>query len=219
MTPPKGWMGAALAVALSSAAIAGDLVDHNGFEACWSQAITDSQFFGLMQSSIEGQTLCVAQSSGSCGPGCTYHACDTPACPGGATGCPVTLHSDAFGGDLAGGIYGADGSADDIGVHLSYSVNTFPATCTITATGIVLSYALGYTLQNDGNNGLYSASLNQTLLSVKNYSASADSANCSAFVSAFGPSFVQQVQAAGSTYIATLEAPTTVGESVCPLTP
>src|SRR5512141_1039238 len=87
------FLSTALGLGVCSEVRAGDLVAHNGFEACWSKAVTVAQFTGLMQSSIDGQTTCVAQSSGSCGTSCTFTACNTAACSGGAIGCPVTLHS------------------------------------------------------------------------------------------------------------------------------
>ena len=198
-------------------ATAGDLVIHNGFEACWSKAISAAQFTGLMQSSIDGQTTCVAQSTGSCGTSCTFTACNTAACPGGAVGCPVTLHSGAFSGDLGTGIYGATGTADDISAPLSYSNFGIPGTCTITASNISLGYTLGYTLQADGNSGLNAASLDQTLLDVTGYSASSGSPTCNTLAATLGAAFVQQVESAGSTFISDLETPATVGQSVCPL--
>jgi hypothetical protein len=202
---------------LSAIAGAGDLVDHNGFEACWSKAITVGEFTGLMQSSIEGQTTCVAQSSGSCGPSCTFTACNTAACPGGATGCPVTLHSGAFGGDLGTGIYAASGTADNISVPLSYVNFGVPGSCTITATGITLGYTLGYTLQPDGNSGLYAASLDQSLLDVTGYAAGSATPACNALAASLGASFVQQVEAIGATFVSGLETPATVEQAVCPL--
>ena len=42
-----------------------DLVDHNGFEECWSKAITKSTFLDLIQASLNDKTLCVGKVSGS----------------------------------------------------------------------------------------------------------------------------------------------------------
>jgi len=209
---------AAILGGLSCTAIAGDLVIHNGFEACWSKAITAAEFTGLMQSSIQGQTTCVSQSSGSCGPNCTFNACDTAACPGGATGCPVTLHSDTFSGDLGTGIYTAPGTADNISVHLSYNNFGIPGSCTITASNITLAYTLGYTLEADGNNGLNAAALGPTLMDVNDgYSASSPDPNCNALAGTLGPNFALQVEGVGAIFIAGLETPATVGQAVCPL--
>jgi hypothetical protein len=201
---------------LAGSAGAGDLIDHNGFEACWSKAITSSTFYGSMQSAIEGATICVAQSGGSCGVGCTYNACYTAACPAAATGCPVVLHSDAFTGTLASGIFGANGSTSNIDVPVN--INNGAIVCTVTASNVTLSYALGYTMQADGNNGLYSASLDQTLMTVNaGYSLGSANATCQSLAQFLAPGFVQQIQTAGAQLLLTLEQPATVGESVCPL--
>jgi len=208
---------AAILGGLSCSASAGDLIVHHGFEDCWSQAVTAAEFTGLMQSSIDGQTTCVAQSSGSCGTNCTYTACYTAACPGAATGCPVTLHSDAFSGDLGTGIYGATGAADNISVPLSYNNFGVPGSCTITASGIVLGYTLGYTLEPDGNNGLNAAALGQTLMDVNGYSVGSNNPGCDALADSLGPGLAQQVEVIGATFVSGLETPATVGQTVCPL--
>lgn len=206
----------ALGLAASGKASAGDLVDHNGFEACWSKAITPSQFYGSMQSAIEGASICVAQSSGSCGAGCTYNACYLPVCSGGATGCPVVLHSGAFSGTLAAGIFSATGSTDNINVPLN--INNGAIVCTVTASNVTLDYTLGYTMQADGNNGLYSASLDQSLLTVNaGYSLNSANGTCQSLAQLLAPNFVQQIQTAGAQLVSTLEDPATVGEAVCPL--
>jgi hypothetical protein len=194
---------------------AGDLVFHNGFDACWSKAITKTQFTGLMQSSIEGMTTCVAQSTGNCGPGCSYIACNTQACPGNAVGCPVTLHADAFGGTFVSGTssFSAAGSADDINVPVSSTL----ATCTVTISSISLSYALDYTMQSDNGNGLYAASLDQSLVTVNaGYTASSENAICDLFAATLASGAVTTAESAAGALVESLEAPATVDETVCP---
>lgn len=200
---------------------AGDLVDHNGFEACWSQAITQSQFLGQLKTSIDGTTTCIAQSSGLITGG-TYSACNMTACPGNATGCPVTLRADAFGGAFANATstFSASGSADDISVDVSYTVFTVPGSCTITLSNIGLGYSLDYSLQADGNNGLYAGSLNQTIVTINNgYTVVGSNATCDLIASTFASLVVSDAETAASNLVAALEEPATVGESVCPLTP
>ena len=46
---------------LAANAVAGDLVDHNGFEACWTHATTKSAFLTAMRDAIDGVTTCVPQ--------------------------------------------------------------------------------------------------------------------------------------------------------------
>jgi hypothetical protein len=196
-------------------AAAGDLVYHDGFDACWSKAISKTQFTDLMKSAIDGATTCVAQSSGACGPGCTYTACNTAACPASAVGCPVTLHANSFGGTFAAGTssFSALGSADNVTIPVTSTYGP----CTISVTNISLSYELDYTMQADGGNGLYASSLDFTLMKLNpGYVVDGSNAVCDAAVTLTGSSLVSQVEAAGSGLIASLEAPDTVGETVCP---
>jgi len=195
-----------------------DLVIHNGFEACWSRAVTDVQFYGLMQSAIEGTTICVPPQSGG-GGGATYSACDAPACPGGASGCPITLHSGPFSGNLAGGAFEAAGSADDVNVDVAYQVLGIPGSCTVAVGNITLTYSLGYTMQVDGNNGLYAASLDQAVVTVAN-DYTVDPGTCATLASLIDsllPAVVGQVESEGAAVITELETPATVGDSLCPV--
>jgi len=196
-------------------AVAGDLVYHNGFDTCWSKAISKTLFTGAMQSSIEGTTTCVAQSSGACGPGCTYTACSNAACPGSAVGCPITLHANAFGGTFAAGTssFSATGSADNVTIPVTSTYGP----CTISVTNVSLSYQLDYTMQADGGNGLYASSLDFKLMKLNpGYAVDGSNAVCDAAVTLTGSSLISQVEAAGTDLIASLEAPATVGETVCP---
>jgi hypothetical protein len=213
---------AALAIGVCSGVSAGDLVDHNGFEACWSKAITQAQFTGLMQSAIDGATACLQQSSGPCGTGCSYTICNAQDCPGNTVGCPVTIHADPFGGTFAAGTssFTASGSASDVSVPVSYTLFSANAACTITASSIGLSYLLDYTLTVDGNNGLYAASLDQSPVTVDpGYVLSSPDLFCEGLAGLLAPTLITQVETAAAAYVMSLEAPATVSESVCPLTP
>lgn len=193
---------------------AGDLVDHNGFEACWLASVTESSFLALQRSAIDGVTSCVPQSSGV-----GYTACSQANCPNNAIGCPVTTHAGPFSGPFVAGSgneYTSTGSADNIVVDIAYSGGS----CTITASNIVLDYALDYTLQSDGNNGLYAASLDQSALTVHNgYILTGSNPTCVLLASTGGPTLISQIEMDGAAGIAALEEPLTVGQSVCPLTP
>jgi hypothetical protein len=200
-----------LAAGAALPAAAGDLVSHNGFEACWSKAISEQQFLGLEQSAIDGVTTCVPLQD--LGGGLT--ACDTAACSGSAIGCPVTSHAGAFTGTFAAGTseFSATGSADDFQIHTSLG-------CSITVSNVGLTYTLDYTLQADGNNGLDAASLDQSTVTVASgYVLGGTNVTCASFAGTFGSSLLSLVQGEAAARVLALETPATVGESVCPLTP
>lgn len=198
---------------LAGNAVAGDLIDHNGFEACWTHAITKAQFLDAMKTAIDGVESCVPlQDLGS---GVT--ACYTMACAGGtAVGCPVTTHASGFTGTFVAGTseFSSAGTADNIVIPVSA-----PYSCSVTLSNISLTYTLDYTMTIDGNSGLYAASLDQSVLAIApGYNANGPGA-CATLASSFATLFQPQVETQGAAAILALEAPTTVDESVCPLTP
>lgn len=193
-------------------AVAGDLVCHNGFEACWTHAITESQFLTAMRSAIDGVTSCIPQQDLGGG----LIVCNTAACPGAAVGCPVTTRANAFSGSFALGTseFSASGSVDDITVPTSLG-------CSMTVTNITnVTYTLDYTLQADGNNGLYAASLDLSNVVVgSGYALGGSTPTCAGYAATLGSLLLSQLEAAGSAGVLALETPATVDESVCPLTP
>ena len=203
---------AALSGLLAGNAVAGDLVDHNGFEACWTHAITESVFLTAMRDAIDGVTSCVPlQDLGS---GVT--ACYTTACPGSAVGCPVISRANPFTGTFAAGTseFSATGSADDFQIPVS------PYGCSITVSNVGLTYTLDYTLQADGNNGLDAQSLDTSTVKVgAGYVLGGTTVTCATLASLGGASLITQIEAGASAGVLALETPVTVGESVCPLTP
>ena len=211
---PRWRAGVAALSLLAASAAAADLVDHNGFEACWSQAITEATFLNAQQAAIDGVKSCVPESSGV-----GYSACSLPHCEGGTTGCPVTTHAGPFSGTFTAGSgnqFTSTGSADDIVIDIAYTGGS----CTITASNILLDYALDYTLQGDGNNGLYAASLDQSTLTVHDgYVLVGSDATCDGLIAIAQSTLISQIESSGAAGIAALEEPATVGESVCPLTP
>ncbi len=203
---------ATVLAAAASPAPAGDLVFHNGFDTCWSKAISKTQFTDLMQSSIDGESTCIAQSSGSCGAGCSYTACNAPC--GNTVGCPVTLHAGAFVGTFASGAssFSAIGSADDVSVPVTSTI----ATCTITISSISLAYALDYTMQPDNNNGLYAASLDQAPVTINSYSSDSADLTCKVLAATLASGIVAPAEAAIGTLVESLVTPATIEETVCP---
>jgi len=157
----------ASAIVATSAARAADLVSHNGFEACWSQALTKPQFLSLLQSTLDARSGCVAPQTGTSS-GITYAICNTAACAGGALGCVVTTHAGAFSGDFGSGIFSGPGSTDNIVAPITTSIGS----CVLTISNITLNYAPSYTVQADGNSGDYMAALLQSPLTVTNHTFS-----------------------------------------------
>jgi hypothetical protein len=193
-----------------------DLVTHNGFQACWTTALSQAQFLTQIQSALEGQTFCMAKTTGII-PAGSYSSCAMNACAGGYVGCPVTLHSGAFSGDFTTGILNAPGSADNIIVPVSYTTFGSPSTCTITMSSIAISYSLALGLRPDGNHGLYIASLGQTSTSVNNgYIVSAPDPVCQSLAASITNSIVAQIQSDSSADLLPLLAPETIEQSICP---
>jgi len=192
-----------------------DPLCHNGFEACWSKAITKPDFLDTLQSTIDGVTSCIPQSSGV-----GYTACSQAKCPNNAIGCPVTTHAGPFSGAFVAGIgnkYTSTGSTSDIVIDIAY---TGGGPCTITASNIALDYGLDYRLNVDGNSGLNVVSLDQSALTVHDgYMLTGSDPVCQTIAATGGATLVSEIETDGAAGIAALEAPATVGQSVCPLTP
>lgn len=212
----------ALAALLLTAALpasAGDLVIHNGFEACWSQAVTKPQFLGALQTAIDGATSCIqSQTATDTNTGVTYTVCGQTQC-GGSAGCPVVLHAGSFTGDFGTGQFNATGTADDIVASVAYSGGIFPpGACSITISAIALAYAPSYDAGADGNDGAYMASLIAPGVSITSFNAAGSDAACTYLAGSYGSALKTQAEAAANTLVVSLLAPT-VGESVCPLLP
>ena len=211
---------AVLLLPSTAAAQVVDLVDHNGFEACWSKAITKTTFLDLIQASLNDKTLCVGKVSGSA-TGYTYDACNTAACPGNAVGCPVTVHAGVFSGNFSTGDFSAVGTADNVSVPISYT-GLSSGSCTILFSNIMLDYAPSYFLSADGNNGDYMAYVTQSSVTIANSDASVNlppNPTCTLLLSFLKSAIIGQAQSAASDGWGPLLAADTVGESVCPLTP
>lgn len=195
-----------------------DLVIHNGFEDCWSQALTKPAFLALLQNSLDGQTTCVPPISGT-QTGINYTACYTAACPGGATGCPVTVHPGVFSGDFGTGDFSASGTADNVTVTVEYS-GLPSGTCTISISNITETYAPSFYETPDGNSGDYMAYLTPASgFSLNNRSYSSADPICSALISSAGTQVDNAIHAQAASQMMTALSASAAGESVCPLTP
>jgi len=200
-----------------------DLIGHKGGEACWSKALTQPAFLGLVGSNVEGNTACMPPFNFQWFNGMTfgsYLMCYTAACPGATPGCPIKTHTSAFGaGDsFEGGAFSATGTADDISMPGTGATGS----CSITASAITTSYLTDYVFTDDGNHGDYAALLNQFTAAPTNVvlsPAGGSDPNCGVAVSYMYPYFYAAATTAMSSALKQkLENPT-VGQSVCPATP
>lgn len=184
-----------------------DLIGHKGFEGCWSKALSKSSFLARIQSKIDGATTCVAPFTGA-----GYAACNTAACSGGATGCPVTTHASAFtdGGNFNAGNFNATGSFDPLFIP----VVTASGSCTVQVY-LAGNWTPEYVLTGDGNFGDYAALLNRLGFTLTTYSAVGNSIDCQAYASGIGLTLMGLTQSA----LASKVRDVTAGQSVCPLSP
>jgi uncharacterized delta-60 repeat protein len=196
-----------------------DLIGHKGGEACWSKAVTEPAFLGLVGSNVEGNTACIPPFAFNFFNGSTfvtYNVCYSAACPGGNLGCPITTHTGVFsdGGDFGAGQFSATGTADSFTLA---GVSGF-GTCNYTASGITTSYASDYIFTDDGNHGDYAALLNgftATPTSV-GLGATGSDPNCGVSVAYFYPYFYAVATAGMSAGLQQKLQNPTVGQSVCP---
>lgn len=216
-------LGLLAASAGSTAQLATDLVMHNGFEACWSTAITKSQFLGLMKSTADATTACVPELPGYPLAGFFYDICNTAACPNNQIGCPVALNAGTFSGDFGTGAFSAPGSTDAVSIAVSYADGPITSgTCTITLTNITQTYHSSFIFQPDGNNGEYTYYAGFTDAPAVTFGTVVPltpDMMCATLFSAFGGSLIQSVEVAASIELTTAFDSTFVGQSVCPLTP
>jgi len=206
-------LGLLAASADSTAQFAYDLVSHNGFEACWSKAITKPQFLGLLKSAIDGTTGCILYV-GYTDSGFDWQMCPNPACAGGVGGCPVTLHAGAFTGDFATGQFSGSGTADDISVDMFYSGVT-SGTCTLKFTNLTQTYSPFFYVEPDGNSGDHMYGLDPLTPTWNTHNSSSADPNCAAQASKvfFYVQETVRVQAQVGFYYGAVD------QSVCPLTP
>ncbi|GAA0716286.1 hypothetical protein GCM10009105_22570 [Dokdonella soli] len=195
-----------------------DLMFHQGFETCWTPSSSTTQFLDSMRTRIEGLHGCVPQQSGTTS-GVTYSVCGTPACDGGAIGCPIVLHAQAFSGDFPTGVFSAPGTADSITLPVSYASSTFGnGACNKILSAIALTYKPDYTMLVDGP-GVYSDALAQVAVTINSYTLGGTTCGLlDGFVVQAITNAIPQAQNAAAQAVSTALAPT-VGVTTCPLTP
>jgi hypothetical protein len=194
-----------------------DLVDHNGFEQCWSKALAKDTFLQLLASSVEGADACIpAAQDGS--------ACATSMCTDGSPGCAVTLRAGQY---SYGQILPANGQMQ---VNASTGLDPFSmpvvlpvvGACTmnfIDTTNVLVQSPLYYSLQPDGNSGYYTNGLQVGTSTVTGLTSDKVTltGNFSCQLANFGlGSFIGTLQDGLAQTFPSAYAPT-VGESLCPL--
>ena len=195
------------------------LIGHKSFEACWSKAVTEPAFLGLVGSNVEGNTACIPPFVFTAFNGTTfvqYNVCYAAACPGGNLGCPITTHTGAFsdGGNFGAGQFSATGTADNLTMA---GVSAY-GTCNFSATGITTSYASDYIFTDDGNHGDYAALLNGFTAVPTNVglSGSGSDPNCGLSATYLYPYFSAYATLGMSAGLQQKLQSPTVGKSVCP---
>jgi hypothetical protein len=197
-----------------------DLVIHNGFEGCWSQALTETQFLNLLQATNNGQITCLPQTTQSLGPGAgSISSCNLPQCPGGAIGCPVTQVTGAFSGDFTrtSGAFSASGNADGLIVPVWISSPVGSGSCTIGPYTIALTYDVAFFETPDGNSGDYMAY--QTSISESANDNFGTSTCISSIANVLANSVHTQIQTLLVSAMNENLNQAGVTQSVCPLTP
>ena len=150
-------------------AAAADLVHHDGFETCWSPALTKPQFLAALRADIDGNSGCIPPQSGNQS-GFAYTICNAAnGCGSGVPGCPVALQAGPFSGDFIAGSFAAAGTASNIAAPITVAVL---GTCTLNITGITLTYTLDYLMRTDGTDGVYTDDMQVPLVDITNFASS-----------------------------------------------
>ena len=211
-------LGLLAASAGSMAQSALDLVSHDGFEACWPQAITKPQLRNLLKSTIDGRTGCILYV-GYADAGFNWEMCNTPACAGGVGGCPVTFHAGTFTGDFGAADFTASfsgpGSTDDISMQFFYYNDVTGGTCTLKLANLTQTYSPFVYLQPDGNKGDYIIAMDPLAVTFDTVDPSSADPMCM-LQAGTAISYAQSVAGIEANVPLFNAVP---GESVCPLTP
>lgn len=216
---------AALAAPLfghAAVAACADLVDHNGFEACWSQAVTETTFVANISASVEGYAGCIpAVSSGNP----TY--CNNSVCNS-VPGCPIVLRAGSAAVhsiDAGAGVATFDVTSGLDPFSMDVTINGVTCTANITNTGnLTSSYTLSYAIYPDGNSGIYVdalsaiGSISTSGLLASDYNVTGGSFTCS--IAGVVPAGLIEgaINAGVDNSVPGAEAPT-IGDSICPYTP
>ena len=192
-----------------------DLISHNGFAQCWSDAMTTDAFLLLLASGTEGADGCIpATLDGS--------LCAGSTCNNGSPGCNVTLRAGQY---SVSQIATADGYAQ---FNASNGVDPFSVpvvlpiigACTVNfvdTTNVAISYPLVEYLQADGNSGFY---LFQTYLgsaTVSGLTSGDVSLTGGIGCSAANPGMGYYESVLANAVASDALAASTVGQSLCPL--
>jgi hypothetical protein len=169
-SPRRRWpcVSAAFALAIATSGASAqtiDLVGHNGFEQCWSKALTSEEFLQLLAFNTEGADLCIP-------PAADGSACATSMCTNGSPGCSVTLRAGQY---SVGQFVPADGyvqfnASNGFDPFSMPVVIPVAGACTldfVDTSNVVMQYPLYAYVAADGNAGYYAyqASVGDVLVS------------------------------------------------------
>jgi hypothetical protein len=155
-------------VVLGAPAESIELVNHNGFEACWSQALAPAQFTDLFSPALDGAPGCIPEHTATSSTDASF--CNATTCAGGATGCPVVLRGGQH--IFATGTPPDNPRVDGWnGIDPFSTLVTFPAIgeCTVSfvdTSTVQIGYGVNYRTIADGNNGAYTWDLGMTNTTV-----------------------------------------------------
>ena len=130
-----------------------DLIDHNGFDQCWSKALSSDGFLQLLATTTEGADACIpAAADGS--------VCATTMCTDGSPGCAVTLRAGQYSVNqifLDTGVaeFNASNGFDPFSMPVVLPVVGACTANFVNTSNAVVQYPLSYSLAADGNNGYY----------------------------------------------------------------
>jgi hypothetical protein len=192
------------------------LVFRDGFEEgiCYTGSLSKSTFLTRVRTAIDGATVCIPQFTGNY-LGVDATACNTAACPGGATGCPITIAASPFtdGGDFGAGLFTATGTAGNVTVPFDSQF----LDCVFTVSNITTSYSVDYLLLDEGNGGVYAAALNSFTPAATNLDVDSTNPTCDNL----GPNVKDALANEASKAVVAALRPAietaTLDETVCPI--
>lgn len=217
----RAWLSACLAlgaVTFVTGAKSDDLVSHNGFEPCWSSALTADSFLQLLVASTSGRDVCIAPAQDG-------SLCANSLCSDGSPGCSVTLrsgqHTPIFisPGDPGSARFDGSTGFDPFSVPVVVPV---VGACTLNipdTADVLVVHQLNYALRPDGNSGyyLFNASALATMTGLSDNDASLSGSPACQLASLGLGFFLSTISDQLSEQIAAAILSRTSGQSLCPL--
>jgi hypothetical protein len=221
---PRFAGGLGKCLALSAAAFvsdagSNDLISHNGFEPCWSRALSVDSFLQRLDGSTDAREVCLPPAEDG-------SSCATATCSDGSPGCSVTLrggeHVPAIIAPGDPGSMRIDGSAGFEPFSMPVVIPTVGA-CTLNfvdTSDVLIQHQLVYQLRPDGNSGYYT--FNADAMNVAASGLTDDDVSLSGnfgclFASLGLPFYLGIIEGQVGSAIAQTISSETEGQSLCPL--